>query len=91
MHRELSSFAGTFLNDFWIGRELNPRFGSFDVKIAFFRAGMIAWLLVDWLYLGLQFRNDGAVRPALGLVVFCHTIYIFLTIQNEVCRLRHES
>ena len=38
-------FPGNFIYDFFIGRELNPRIGSFDLKIfCELRPGLIGWV-----------------------------------------------
>lgn len=67
-----------------MGRELNPRCSSFDVKQVVFRSGMIAWMMVDWMYLAAQFKADQKVQPALALVVLFHTLYVVMTVKNEV-------
>ncbi|KAF6023820.1 LBR [Bugula neritina] len=66
-----------------MGRELNPRCSSFDVKQVVFRSGMIAWMMVDWMYLAAQFKADQKVQPALALVVLFHTLYVVMTVKNE--------
>ena len=47
---ELTEFAcaGHVLYDFFIGRELNPRLGSFDLKeFCELYPGLIGWLVID--------------------------------------------
>ena len=40
--------AGHVLYDFFIGRELNPRLGSFDLKeFCELYPGLIGWLVID--------------------------------------------
>lgn len=40
--------AGHHLYDFFIGRELNPRIGSFDLKeFCELYPGLIGWLIID--------------------------------------------
>ena len=42
------AYAGHVLYDFFIGRELNPRLGSFDLKeFCELYPGLIGWLVID--------------------------------------------
>ncbi|KAG5351463.1 hypothetical protein C0989_006381 [Termitomyces sp. Mn162] len=44
----LGGNSGNFIYDFFIGRELNPSIGSFDIKsFNELRPGLILWLLID--------------------------------------------
>ncbi len=45
---------GSFGLDFWVGRELNPRIGSFDIKFVAYRVAMIFWLTLNLSFLALQ-------------------------------------
>ena len=45
---------GSFGQDFGIGRELNPRIGSFDIKFIAYRVAMIFWLVLNFAFLALQ-------------------------------------
>lgn len=45
---------GSFGLDFWVGRELNPRLGSFDIKFVAYRVAMIFWLVLNFSFLALQ-------------------------------------
>lgn len=68
-----------------MGRELNPRIGSLDLK--FFcelRPGLIGWMLIDWCLCASQLRADGTILPALALVTLFQTIYVFDALKNEV-------
>lgn len=35
------AMTGSFIYDFWMGREVNPRIGPFDVKVGLYRTGII--------------------------------------------------
>ncbi|XP_033103942.1 delta(14)-sterol reductase TM7SF2-like [Anneissia japonica] len=64
--------------DFFIGHELNPRIGSFDLK--FFcelRPGLIGWVLIDMSFLLKAFEKGSAMDnlPLIILVCF-HTLYV---------------
>lgn len=69
-----------------MGRALNPRCNYFqvDFKQLGMRAGLVLWLLIDWMYLADRFKTTQVVEPALGFVVICHTIYCLFIIRNEV-------
>ena len=45
---------GSFGLDFWVGRELNPRVGKFDIKFVAYRVAMIFWLVLNFSFLALQ-------------------------------------
>ena len=49
-------FADSLLNDWFLGRELNPRLGSLDIKYVLFRSGIIGWILFNTVNL-LQSRE----------------------------------
>jgi hypothetical protein len=45
---------GSFGLDFWVGRELNPRIGSFDIKFIAYRVAMIFWLVLNLSFMACQ-------------------------------------
>ena len=54
--------AGHGLYDFFIGRELNPRLGSFDLKeFCELYPGLIGWLLIDIAMAYKQWQVRSAV------------------------------
>ena len=46
---------GSFALDFWVGRELNPRIGFYDIKFNAYRVGMLFWLVLNMSFLAKQF------------------------------------
>lgn len=61
----LHVFSGHHLYDFFIGRELNPRIGSFDLKeFCELYPGLIGWLVIDLGMLQKQWQ----VRNVQGVV-----------------------
>ena len=46
---------GSFGLDFWVGKELNPRIGSFDIKFIAYRVGMLWWLVLNFGFLAKQY------------------------------------
>lgn len=41
MAQNPSAMTGSCIYDFWMGREVNPRIGPFDVKVGLYRTGII--------------------------------------------------
>ena len=80
--------TGTFWNDFWMGRELNPFWCGVDIKFVLFRSAIFLWLIVDWSLLAAQFQVKGVVTPSLAIVVIMHTVCMANTIKNEVSQCR---
>ena len=52
---EVDRFShGSFVTDFCVGRELNPRIGTFDIKFIAYRVAMIFWLVLNISFLANQ-------------------------------------
>ncbi|XP_071079689.1 delta(14)-sterol reductase TM7SF2-like isoform X2 [Haliotis cracherodii] len=69
--------TGNALYDFFIGHELNPRIGSFDLK--FFcelRPGLIGWVILNFIFVLKAYQDTQAFPPALTLVVAFQTLYV---------------
>ncbi|XP_031437297.1 delta(14)-sterol reductase LBR [Clupea harengus] len=76
-----SGNSGYLFHDFFMGRELNPRIRSFDVK--FFcemRPGLIGWLLINFsmLLAEMKVQKLDSPSPAMWLV----TIFQFLWVAD---------
>lgn len=66
------------LYDFFIGRELNPRIGDFDLKeFCELYPGLIGWVLIDVGMAHKQYIQLGYVTPAMLLVCIFQAIYVF--------------
>ncbi|KAI8784998.1 delta(14)-sterol reductase TM7SF2-like isoform X1 [Biomphalaria glabrata] len=68
--------TGNVIYDFFIGRELNPRVGSLDLK--FFcelRPGLIGWVIMDWIMVYKAYET-GTLPANLILVTVFQTIYV---------------
>nr|RBQ89682.1 hypothetical protein FVER53263_13662 [Fusarium verticillioides] len=89
-HPEDRKFSGSFLYDFFMGVELNPRLGeNFDLKLfSNGRAGMMVWTLIDFSNMAYQYQNQGYVEPSLILVTALQTIYVVDFFVNESWYLR---
>jgi hypothetical protein len=68
-----------------IGRELNPRFGDFDLKYFIeLRPNLIGWLIMDICMVAKQYLNLGRVTNSMILVVAAQALYIIDALYNEV-------
>ena len=63
--------------DWFIGRELHPRFGPIDLKYVMFRSGIIGWMLLNFATL-MQTLSEGqqSVSPNLVLLVLIQLFYV---------------
>lgn len=63
--------------DWFIGRELNPRLGSLDLKYVMFRSGIIGWMLMNFASLILAFSEGKNEVPSnLVLLVITQLFYV---------------
>lgn len=72
--------------DFFLGRELNPRIGSLDLK--FFcelRPGLIGWVMLDIAMLHEAYVTLGVLPLPLLFVVIFHSLYVLDALYHEVC------
>ena len=61
----------------FMGRELNPRIASFDLKhFCELYPGMIGWLVIDLGMMQEQYKQLGYITPAMWLVVSFQSLYI---------------
>lgn len=73
------------MSQWFIGRSLNPRLGSFDIK-AFneMRPGLILWVLIDLCLAAAQYNKIGRITDSMYLVVAFHAWYVIDAEWNEV-------
>lgn len=74
---------GSFLMDLWLGRELNPRIGSFDLKFVAYRVAMIFWLILNFAFLAKQFEISGTCTYRMIFYQITTGIYILDYFWNE--------
>ncbi|CAE6445051.1 unnamed protein product [Rhizoctonia solani] len=82
----LGGNTGNMIYDWFIGRELNPSIGSFDIKsFAELRPGMILWFMINLSSTCKQLTSRGTWCPtdSMMLVVFFQGVYIVDTLYNE--------
>merc|ERR1711907_367331 len=76
--------TGTAHYDFFIGRELNPRIGNFDLKVFFeLRPGLIGWTVLNAAMAVKQFQDNGAVSLPMVIVNAFQLLYVVDALWNE--------
>lgn len=74
----LGGNSGNVVYDFFIGRELNPRVGMFDLKVfCEMRPGLIGWVMLNYCMLVAQYEKHGYVTASMILVCAFQSWYIF--------------
>ncbi|KAI0917000.1 hypothetical protein AcW1_007690 [Taiwanofungus camphoratus] len=81
----LGGNTGSFIYDFFIGRELNPSIGSFDVKsFNELRPGLILWAVIDISMVCEQaVRRGGSVTDSMWSVSLFQLWYVADALYNE--------
>lgn len=96
-HRELAKggHTGHMLYDFFIGRELNPRFtfprwmpvaGGQVLDIKVFnemRPGLLGWIVLDLAFIAKQYRMHGFVSDSILLITAFQTLYVIDALYME--------
>ncbi|GAB5583314.1 delta(14)-sterol reductase LBR [Prionailurus iriomotensis] len=80
------SSSGNAIYDFFIGRELNPRIGTFDLKyFCELRPGLIGWVVVNLAMLLAEMRLQNRAAPSLAmtLVNSFQLLYVVDALWNE--------
>ncbi|CAG5877332.1 unnamed protein product [Menidia menidia] len=80
----LGGNTGNPLYDFFIGRELNPRIGSFDLKyFCELRPGLIGWVVINLGMLMKEVELRGSPSLAMILVNSFQLLYVADALWNE--------
>ena len=65
------------LHNFFMGYSLNPRIGTFDLKLFFeARPSLIGWVILSFLYATVQYRTAGRVSTSMILVCLFQFGYV---------------
>ncbi|CCJ29234.1 unnamed protein product [Pneumocystis jirovecii] len=80
-HSEDCKFSGSLIYDFWMGIELNPRFGNG-------RPGIICWTLIDISFAAAQRQRIGYITNSMYLIIFLHGLYVLDFFYHEDWYLR---
>lgn len=84
VHLTLEGNTGNLIYDFFVGRPLNPRVGSFDIK--FFcelRPGLLLWCVINLGYIVKQYTLYGKVFDSIILVCAFQIFYVITALWNE--------
>lgn len=69
--------TGRTIYDFFIGRELNPRVGGFDLKeFCELYPGLIGWVVIDLAMAYKQYKLHGFVTNSMVFVCAFHAVYV---------------
>ncbi|CAN6602018.1 delta(14)-sterol reductase Erg24p [Trichomonascus vanleenenianus] len=69
--------TGNPIFDWFIGRELNPRIGDFDIKVfCEMRPGLLLWVLINMAMAHHQILKYGALSNSMALVLVFQTYYV---------------
>ncbi|RKP08981.1 ergosterol biosynthesis ERG4/ERG24 family-domain-containing protein [Thamnocephalis sphaerospora] len=80
----LGGNSGNPLYDFFIGRELNPRIGSFDFKYFIeLRPGLIGWQVLNFCSAVKQYATHGYLTDSMVMVQVFQLWYVFDSLSNE--------
>ncbi|XP_034033662.1 delta(14)-sterol reductase TM7SF2 [Thalassophryne amazonica] len=76
--------TGNPLYDFFMGRELNPRIGTFDLKyFCELRPGLIGWVVINLCMLMKEVELRGSPSLAMLLVTSFQLLYVADALWNE--------
>ncbi|KAK4206455.1 ergosterol biosynthesis ERG4/ERG24 family-domain-containing protein [Rhypophila decipiens] len=84
-HPDDRKFSGSSIYDFYMGIELNPRFGpDFDFKLfTNGHLGMMVWTLIDLSFTAYQYETRQVIDPALILLTILQFLYVADFFANE--------
>lgn len=74
---------GSFGLDFWVGRELNPRLGKFDIKFVAYRVAMIFWLVLNLSFLAKHIEVSHTITYRMIAYQLTTSFYILDYFWNE--------
>ncbi|RKP08385.1 7-dehydrosterol-delta 7-reductase [Thamnocephalis sphaerospora] len=89
-HADDRKFSGSWLYDFYMGIEMNPRFGKlWDFKLFHNgRPGICAWTLINLSFAAKEFETKGYVSKEMIALNLMHAVYVVDFFYNEDWYLR---
>ncbi|XP_061041339.1 delta(14)-sterol reductase LBR isoform X3 [Eubalaena glacialis] len=78
--------SGNAVYDFFIGRELNPRIGTFDLKyFCELRPGLIGWVVINLVMLLAEMKLQNRTVPSLAMILVnsFQLLYVVDALWNE--------
>lgn len=86
---EDDKFSGSWIYDYIMGIEFNPRIYNIDFKLFFNgRPGIIAWTLINLSFTAKQFKTYGYITDSMVLVNILQGLYVLDFFWNENWYLR---
>lgn len=80
----LGGNSGNVVYDWFVGRELNPRWGPIDLKLFFeMRPGILLWILIDLAMMHHQYLKYGHVSASILMVTVFQMYYVVDAIYYE--------
>jgi len=69
--------TGNVIYDFFMGHQLNPRWGKFDFKFFFeVRPGLIGWVMINFCMAAKEYEKTHELSTAMILVCIFHFVYV---------------
>ncbi|XP_062200005.1 delta(14)-sterol reductase-like [Phragmites australis] len=75
--------SGSFIQDWWLGVQLNPHFMGVDLKFFFVRAGMMAWLFINLSLFAKSYLADSVNLSVILYQFFCAWYIIDYFVHEE--------
>uniref|UniRef100_A0A0D9XGW7 Delta(14)-sterol reductase n=1 Tax=Leersia perrieri TaxID=77586 RepID=A0A0D9XGW7_9ORYZ len=75
--------SGSFIQDWWLGVQLNPHFMGVDLKFFFVRAGMMAWLFINLSLFAKSYLAGSANLSVILYQFFCAWYIIDYFVHEE--------
>ena len=76
--------SGNHVYDFFMGRELNPRWGGFDWKeFCELRPGLIGWMILNLAMMSKQYERLGYVTGSMILINIFQGLYVWDALYQE--------
>lgn len=82
----LGGNSGNVIYDFFIGRELNPRIGTFDLKyFCELRPGLIGWVIINLVMLFAEMKVNERDVPSVSMILVnsFQLLYVVDALWNE--------
>ena len=70
------SAAESVINDWFFGRELNPRLGFLDIKYVLFRSAITGWILFNIVNLFKSYETNGFYSPTMVCLFLMQLLYV---------------
>ncbi|KAM4692972.1 delta(14)-sterol reductase LBR [Discoglossus pictus] len=82
----IAGSSGNFIYKFYMGRELNPRFGQFDIKyFSTIHAGLVGWVFINFIMLLTEMKRQNHDVPSISMILVnsFQLLYVIHALWNE--------